>query len=303
MSDGQAAREADARTFTAFSKNLEEDKWEQRFDALAALARAAGVAPADIEAIHKQDWLTNAGEQLAGESAPATHFTAHPRTAMADDWVYLTDLSSGYGYYANTKTHIGGIASLKADLRRALDDPAVSHDIPGLDEDIDERVTVQELQLRDKLLSTDAVPLMTQDNASSDPGSLEDDHELEALVEAFPDCISMSYALKNKHAELYMYEKRRGINPYELANVMKANVDETVAMAAGARHEMAVRALRDHSMRRHSSPAAARRGVERVQGLRPQSDAFAAAQSGDTVPRSAQWRARPFQGRPGLDAH
>ena len=150
---------------------------------------------------------------------------------MADDWVYLTDPSSGLGYYANTKTHIGGIASVKADLRRALDDPAVSHDIPGLDEDIDERVTVQELQLRDKLLSTDAVPLMTQDNASSDPGSLEDDHEREALVEAFPDSISMSYALKKKHAELYMYEKRRGMNPYDLANVKKANVD---AMPEGA---------------------------------------------------------------------
>ena len=61
--------------------------------------------------------------------------TAHQR-AMADDWVYLTDLSSGYGYYANTKMHIGGIATLKADL--TLDDPAVSFDIPGLDEDIGE---------------------------------------------------------------------------------------------------------------------------------------------------------------------
>ena len=57
---------------------------------------------------------------------------------MADDWVFLTSRRLGYGYYANTNTHIGGIASVKADLRRALDDPAVSFDIPGLDEDIGE---------------------------------------------------------------------------------------------------------------------------------------------------------------------
>ena len=43
------------RTFTMFSKRLEE-KWEQRFHAVAALARAAGVRFEDIEAARKQEW-------------------------------------------------------------------------------------------------------------------------------------------------------------------------------------------------------------------------------------------------------
>eukprot|EP00966_Prymnesium_polylepis_P132461 3062431-Prymnesium_polylepis.1 len=47
--------EEEHRTFTAFSKQLEE-KWEQRFDALARLACAFGVPPEDIECVRKQPW-------------------------------------------------------------------------------------------------------------------------------------------------------------------------------------------------------------------------------------------------------
>ena len=47
------------RAFTVFSQRREE-KWEQRFDALAALARAAGVRSEDIETARKQQWRANA---------------------------------------------------------------------------------------------------------------------------------------------------------------------------------------------------------------------------------------------------
>ena len=56
--------EEEHRTFTAFSKRLEE-KWEQRFDALARLARHAGVRHEDIEAVRLQPWQTAAHVQQA----------------------------------------------------------------------------------------------------------------------------------------------------------------------------------------------------------------------------------------------
>ena len=56
--------EEDHRSFTTFSQDL-ADKWEQRFEALATLARAAGVSSGDIEAIRKQE------RQPAPEPTPA----------------------------------------------------------------------------------------------------------------------------------------------------------------------------------------------------------------------------------------
>ena len=47
--------EEEHTSFTKFSK-LNEDKWEQRFDTLAAMARAAGVQSEEIEAVRKQPW-------------------------------------------------------------------------------------------------------------------------------------------------------------------------------------------------------------------------------------------------------
>ena len=82
-----------------------------------------GQAAREPNAIHDNDmapmlrpitkqptWLTDAGEQLAAEGTGA----------------------------------ISGAESLAADLRRALDVSAVSDDIPGIDEDLEERVTEQE---------------------------------------------------------------------------------------------------------------------------------------------------------------
>ena len=78
---GQAEQyyEEEHRTFTLFSKRLEE-KWEQRFNKLAALASHAGVRPEDIEGIRAQPWEAStepsaehsaaeysSGEQSSGE--------------------------------------------------------------------------------------------------------------------------------------------------------------------------------------------------------------------------------------------
>ena len=61
--------EEEHRTFTVFSKQLEE-KWEQRFDALARLGRDAGVRVEDIQAARKQPWKGgDAAEQATAEQA------------------------------------------------------------------------------------------------------------------------------------------------------------------------------------------------------------------------------------------
>ena len=53
-SEDRQEYEEEHGTFAVFSQNL-VDKWEQRFDALATLARGAGVSSTDIEAIRKQE--------------------------------------------------------------------------------------------------------------------------------------------------------------------------------------------------------------------------------------------------------
>ena len=55
LEDAVQEYDEEHKTFTMFSKRLEE-KWEQRFDAVAALARAAGVRSEDIEAARMQEW-------------------------------------------------------------------------------------------------------------------------------------------------------------------------------------------------------------------------------------------------------
>ena len=54
--------EEEHRTFTTFSQKLEE-KWEQRFNALAVLARSAGVLNEDVEAARTQAWQSSTVEQ------------------------------------------------------------------------------------------------------------------------------------------------------------------------------------------------------------------------------------------------
>jgi hypothetical protein len=55
LADAEQDYEDEHRTFTVFSKGL-EDKWEQRYDALAELALEAGVTPADVSAIRMRPW-------------------------------------------------------------------------------------------------------------------------------------------------------------------------------------------------------------------------------------------------------
>ena len=55
LEDAVQEYDEEHKTFTTFSKRLEE-KWEQRFDAVAALARAAGVRAEDIAAARVQEW-------------------------------------------------------------------------------------------------------------------------------------------------------------------------------------------------------------------------------------------------------
>ena len=79
------------RTFTAFSKKLEE-KWEQRFNALAVLAHGAGVQTEDIEAVRRQPWQSRIPEQrrvLKWSESPALHWLEpqllHLRFAVGSD--------------------------------------------------------------------------------------------------------------------------------------------------------------------------------------------------------------------------
>ena len=80
LDEAEQEYEEEHRTFTIFSKHLEE-KWEQRFDVLARLARDAGVRPEDIEAVRLQPWraavqahTTAAGRQAAVEREAAVDF-------------------------------------------------------------------------------------------------------------------------------------------------------------------------------------------------------------------------------------
>lgn len=77
LEEAEQEYEEEHRTFTLFSKRLEE-KWEQRFDALAALARDAGVQNEEIGAIRKQT-----GQQTAGV-ATATSVTDIATDTEAD---------------------------------------------------------------------------------------------------------------------------------------------------------------------------------------------------------------------------
>ena len=65
--ENNADLEEEHRTFTLYKIKVEET-WEQRFDALAALARTAGVDAADIEAARKRPWQ--------GSSASLEHVAA-----------------------------------------------------------------------------------------------------------------------------------------------------------------------------------------------------------------------------------
>ena len=53
LNDAEQEYQEEHRTFTVFSQRLQE-KWEQRFETLAQLARDAGVQQEDIEAVRKQ---------------------------------------------------------------------------------------------------------------------------------------------------------------------------------------------------------------------------------------------------------
>ena len=62
LDEAEQEYEEEHRSFTVFSKRLEE-KWEQRFDALARLAHDAGVRREDIEAVRLQQWQALVQEQ------------------------------------------------------------------------------------------------------------------------------------------------------------------------------------------------------------------------------------------------
>ena len=71
LEEAEEAYGEEHRTFTAFSKRLEE-KWEQRFDTLVALAADAGVRTEDISAIRSQPWRATGQETGSEHSAPQT---------------------------------------------------------------------------------------------------------------------------------------------------------------------------------------------------------------------------------------
>ena len=70
LDEAEQEYEEEHQTFTIFSKRLEE-KWEQRFDVLARLARDVGVRSEDIEAVRLQPLRAAAQEQHTAEREAA----------------------------------------------------------------------------------------------------------------------------------------------------------------------------------------------------------------------------------------
>ena len=68
LDEAEQEHEEEYSTLTYFSKQLEE-KWEQRFDALARLAQDAGVRHEDVEAVRMQPWQAAAHMEQAMASA------------------------------------------------------------------------------------------------------------------------------------------------------------------------------------------------------------------------------------------
>ena len=110
-----------------------------------------------------------------------------------------------------------GTASMTADLRSALDNTDTL-DVPGIDSDIEESI---EAEVQKSLAP---VPQMTQGNYDDDDDA-EDDSKVGQITELYPDMNKMSYALKNKHAELWQYTERAGTNPYDMLAAMQKQID------------------------------------------------------------------------------
>ena len=89
LEDAVQEYDEEHKTFTIFIKRLEE-KWEQRFDAVAALARASGVRSEDIEAARKQEWrAANAASNVA---VPAEEIAAPEPSARSPRGAWLTQV-------------------------------------------------------------------------------------------------------------------------------------------------------------------------------------------------------------------
>ena len=89
LEDAVQEYDEEHRTFTIFSKRLEE-KWEQRFDAVSALARASGVRSEDIEAARKQEWrAANAASNVA---VPAEEIAAPEPSARSQRGAWLAQV-------------------------------------------------------------------------------------------------------------------------------------------------------------------------------------------------------------------
>ena len=89
LEDAVQEYDEEHKTFIIFSKRLEE-KWEQRFDAVAALARASGVRSEDIEAARKQEWrAANAASNVA---VPAEEIAAPEPSARSQRGAWLAQV-------------------------------------------------------------------------------------------------------------------------------------------------------------------------------------------------------------------
>ena len=97
LQEAEQEFEEEHSTFTVFSKRLEE-KWEQRFDALARLARDDAVRKEDIEAIRRQPWQGNATAERSAEQFSSTEQAAGvERAVVADRAARLSNAASGAG--------------------------------------------------------------------------------------------------------------------------------------------------------------------------------------------------------------
>ena len=92
LDEAEQEHEEEYSTLTYFSKQLEE-KWEQRFDALARLAQDAGMRHEDVEAVRMQPWraaarmeqaMASAREAAAAQQAASEREVAAEREAAAE---------------------------------------------------------------------------------------------------------------------------------------------------------------------------------------------------------------------------
>ena len=123
---------------------------------------------------------------------------------MSDEPLHVERVASG----------LIGTANMGSELRAAMD-ASTTQPVPGAIEEVDEAIAALKLK---------AVPAATQADGIEDEE--EDDDLLAKVKEAYPNLNSMSYRLKDLHAQLCILLKRGSKNPYDMLLEMQKLIDE-----------------------------------------------------------------------------